>query len=146
MVQLQALYSQRGEAQRRVSRRAVRLDCEAVRDRGFVLAGRRLVDLSVAGAFLETEETDLVLGDEVLLAFRAPRTRLWMDARGIVVRRILGHRRSDRARGVGLSFLPLAAADRAVLEATLAKVPPTLPERPVAMDYAAAVRAIGRHR
>jgi Tfp pilus assembly protein PilZ len=142
MIELAPTYQQRSASQRReASRRAVHLECEAVRDRGFVLAGRRLLDLSSQGAFLESER-DLDLGEEIILSFRAPRTRLWMDARGIVVRRIEGKRRSDRARGVGLQFLPMDAPDRAVLEATLIKVPPTLPSRPIHMDYAKAIQQI----
>lgn len=139
MVELHPTHPQR----RQSCRRAVRLACEAVRDRGFIQVGERLLDLSSTGAFLESE-AQLELGEEIFLAFRAPRTRLWMDARGIVVRRIAGLRRGDRARGVGLSFLPLAPTDRAVLDATLSKVPPTLPTRPDAIDYASAVRSIAR--
>jgi hypothetical protein len=138
MVELRPTHPQRRQA----SRRAVRLPCEAVRDLGFVRVGERLVDLSSTGAFLESDAL-LDLGEEVILSFRAPRTRLWMDARGIVVRRIQGKRLGDRARGVGLRFLPLDAADRAVLDATLSKVPPVLPTRRDAIDYASAVLAIG---
>lgn len=137
MVVLRPTHSQR----RGSSRRAVDLRCQAVRDEGFVLAGERLTDLSSEGAFL-VSDLPLQLGEEILLAFRAPRTRLWIDARGIVVRKVLGKRVGDRGRGVGLSFLPLEAADRAVLDATLAKVPPSLPRRAPSIDYAAAVREI----
>ncbi len=143
MIELAPTYQQRSASMRReASRRAVLLSCEAVRDRGFMLAGRRLLDLSSQGAFLESD-SELDLGEEIYLSFRAPNTRLWMDARGIVVRRIEGKRRGDRARGVGLRFLPLDAPDRAVLEATLSKVPPTLPSRPIEVDYAKAIQEIG---
>jgi Tfp pilus assembly protein PilZ len=139
MVEVRLTHPQR----RTASRRAVDLTCEAVRDRGFVLAGRRILDLSSEGAFLVTH-LPLELGEEVLLAFRAPHTRFWIDARGVVVRKAAGRRRSDRARGVGLRFLPLDEADQAVLAATLRKVPPTLPRRAPTIDYAAAVREIGQ--
>lgn len=139
MVELRPTHPQR----RHASRRAVDLRCEAVRDRGFRLAGDRILDLSAEGAFLVTQ-LSLELGDEVILSFKAPRTRFWIDARGVVVRQIAGKRKSDRARGVGLRFLPIEGAERAVLEATLSKAPPTLPRRPPSIDYAAAVREIGR--
>src|SRR5687768_15070244 len=102
------MFEIRSASDRNVVRRAVSTRCEAVADRGFRLVGRALRDLSTEGAFLETD-LELDLGEEVYLAFQAPRTRLWMDARAHVVRRIAGRRRGDRARGVGLRFDELGA-------------------------------------
>lgn len=128
--------------QRRLTtRRHVDLGCEAVRDLDFRRVGERLLDLSRDGALLRTYR-DLELGEEVLLAFRAPRTRQWIDARGIVVRKVRGVRITDRGEAVGLSFLPLEPVQDAVLTAALTKIPPTLPARRPALDYAGAVRAI----
>lgn len=126
---------------RHAKRRHVNLDCEAVRDLDFRKVGERLLDLSREGAFLRTYR-ELSLGEEVLLAFRAPRTRQWIDARGIVVRKVRGVRTTDRGEGVGLSFLPLEAMDDAILTAALRKVPPTLPARPPAVDYAGKIREL----
>jgi hypothetical protein len=122
-------------------RRHVNLACEAVRDRDFRRVGERLLDLSSEGALLRTYR-ELELGDEVLLAFQAPRTRQWIDARAIVVRKIRGVRKEDRGEGVGLYFLPLERVQEVVLSASLERVPPTLPARPRAIDYASTVRAI----
>lgn len=127
---------------RHEKRRHVDLACEAVSDSDFRRVGERLLDLSKEGALLRTYR-DLELGEEVLLAFKAPRTRQWIDARGIVVRKIRGVRKEDRGEGVGLSFLPLEPLQQAVLDAALERVPPTLPARPRAIDYASAVVAIG---
>jgi hypothetical protein len=127
---------------RHEKRRHVDLACEAVADADFRRVGERLMDLSKEGALLRTYR-ELSLGDEILLAFQAPRTRQWIDARGIVVRKIRGVRKEDRGEGVGLFFLPLEPMHEAVLNAALERVPPTLPARPRAIDYAAAVRAIG---
>lgn len=128
---------------RHAKRRHVDLECEAVRDTDFRRVGERLLDLSREGAFLRTYR-ELSLGEEVLLAFRAPRTRQWIDARGIVVRKVRGVRTTDRGEGVGLSFLPLEPMDDAILTAALRKVPPTLPARPRAVDYATTIAAIAQ--
>ena len=126
---------------RHEKRRHVDMPCEAVRDLDFRRIGERLLDLSRDGALLRTYR-DLSLCEEVLLAFRAPRTRQWIDARAIVVRKVRGVRTTDRGEAVGLSFLPLEPIQDVVLTAALDRVPPTLPARPRAIDYASTVRQI----
>lgn len=124
-----------------VIRRFVGVRCEAVTDDGFRLIGRTIRDLSSTGAFLETD-ADLVFGELVYLAFQAPRTRRWLDACALVARRVSGRRETDRGkRGVGLRFVSMDATDRAILEASLRKMPPPIPERSVRLDYANAVLA-----
>lgn len=126
---------------RKAARRVVSARCEAVAERGFRWIGGTLRDLSAEGAFLETEGP-LELGEEVYVAFQAPRTRLWIDACARVARLVPARRRGDRARGVGLRFESIDAGDRAVLEATLEPLPPPAPARAPRADYAAMVRAI----
>lgn len=127
---------------REVIRRYVGVRCEAVADDGFRLIGRTIRDLSTTGAFLETD-ADLVLGEIVYLAFQAPRTRRWVDACCVVARRVSGRRDTDRGkRGVGLRFVTMDAIDRAILEASLRKMPPPVPERSVRLDYASAVLSV----
>lgn len=129
---------------REVVRRFVGVRCEAVTDRDFRLVGRTLRDLSPSGAFVETE-APLAIGELVYVSFQAPRTRVWMDACAIVARNAHGRRASDRGkRGVGLRFVSIDAADRAVLEAALRRMPPPVPERPARVDYARAVRSVAR--
>jgi hypothetical protein len=125
---------------RKSVRRAVDARCEAVADRGFRWLGRTLRDLSPEGAFLATD-AELELGEEVYLAFQAPRTRLWIDACARVVRRVGGAGEGEE-RGVGLRFEALDPADRAVLEATLERLPPPVPARPPRRDYASALLAL----
>lgn len=127
--------------ERKTMRRAVAVRCEAVADRGFRWLGSALRDLSPEGAFLETD-AEVEVGEEVYVALQAPRTRLWIDVRARVARLVPARRRGDRARGVGLSFEAIEPADRAVLEATLERLPPPVPARSVRADYAAAVLAI----
>lgn len=127
--------------ERKVLRRAVCVACEAVAERGFRLLGGTLRDVSPEGAFLETD-VEVDVGEEVFLAFRAPRTCFWIDAVARVVRRVPGRRTSDRGRGVGLRFEQIDALDRAVLRAALERLPPPVPARPLRKDYAATVLAV----
>lgn len=123
-------------------RRFVGVRCEAVADRDFRLIGRLMRDLSTDGAFVETD-APLVPGDVVYLSFQAPRTRVWMDACAVVARRVEGRRGSDRGRrGVGLRFVSMDAGDRAILAASLQRMPPPVPERNVRADYAGAVLSV----
>ena len=128
--------------QRRVIRRhAVSVPCEAVREHGFRQIGGRILDLSDEGCFVATNTIDLELGEEVFLSFQAPRTRQWMDACGIVTRRSRGLRRDDNPMGLGLA-IDLGAVERAILVATLGRLPPPIPTRRQVPDYASFVMAV----
>ena len=91
----------------------------------------RVDDLSLDGALIETQDLDVAIGDEVFLAFKAPRTRFWMDARARVVRLVRGRRREDRGkRGIGIEFVEMDGVYRAVLRGALQYIPPPAPTRP----------------
>jgi hypothetical protein len=112
-------------------RRAAHVYCETVRNKGFRRIGLRTRDLSLAGALVETEDLDVEIGEEVFLAFKAPRTRFWMDARARVVRLLHGRRREDAGkRAIGLEFVELDGVYRAVLRGALQYLPPPIPRRP----------------
>lgn len=123
-------------------RHAVSTACEGVLERGFTLIGRSLLDVSTEGAFLLTDVDDVEIGEEVFLAFRVPRTRTWMDARSIVVRKSRGLRRDDFGKGVGLRFIEMDGIDRALLSAAIVRLPPPIPTRPRFIDYASFVRDV----
>jgi hypothetical protein len=127
---------------RGTSRHAVSIACEGVRELGFQLVGRKLLDLSAEGAFLASDVEGIALGEEVFLSFRAPRTRHWMDARAIVVRRSRGLRRDDFEKGLGLHFIEMDGIDRALLSAAIVRLPPPIPTRPRFIDYAGFVRDV----
>lgn len=112
-------------------RRAAHVYCETVLNRGFRRIGWKSRDLSLGGALIETEDVDVEVGDEVFLAFKAPRTRFWMDSRARVVRVLHGRRREDAGkRGIGLEFVELDGIYRSVLAGALRFMPPPLPKRP----------------
>lgn len=124
---------------REIRRHAVYLPCEAVRENGFRRIGGRILDLADDGCFVATETIDLDLGEEVFLAFQAPRTQQWVDARGIVVRRSRGLRRDDHPKGLGLELVDMSPVERAILSASLVRLPPPIPTRRQVPDYASFV-------
>lgn len=132
----------RGPQRRAELRRGVSLACEAVAGYGFRLLGRRALDVSPTGMLIETRGAYARIGEEVIVTFQPPRSRLWIDAVAKVARIVKGRRRTDRAQAIGLAFVSMDAADRAILAAKLRGHPPPVPGRQLPVDYAAEVQAI----
>jgi hypothetical protein len=124
--------------QRRVMRRAVRVDCQVVRERDFRLIGSRGVDLSPEGMLVMAQEPVLT-GEPVLVAFRLPRSAWWFDAEATVARVVHGRRPGDLGRCFALSFESLEDDAQAFLNRALRGVPPPLPRRGTRIDYAASI-------
>ena len=118
---------------RRAIRRAHLTSCEAVSVERFRSIGRRIVDLSHRGARLAVDD-DVDVGETVVLTFSAPRGTGVIDAVATVQRR--------EGEFAGLAFVEMDWTDRALLFLELMGVPPPLPDRPPALDYAAAVQRI----
>jgi PilZ domain len=139
--------------QRRSMRRSVRVDCQVVREHDFRLIGQRAVDLSDDGMLVLSDaqatsalvsrrgrRLDVLTGEEVIVSFRAPTTRLWFDCTATVARVIHGRRPGDWGACVGLSFDGMDEVTRAFLRAELRGLPPPMPGREVRVDYAETVR------
>lgn len=107
--------------ERQALRRAVRLECQAVREADFRLLGTRAVDLSPFGMRIlsDADVGDLSLGDEVLVTFRAPASHHWIDVVATVIARFDG--------SIGLHFEEMDEASRSLLARTLRGLPPPLP-------------------
>lgn len=121
---------------RTAARRSVLVDCQVVREDGFVLIGERAIDLSQRGMLLCCDRSASV-GEEVLVTFRVPGTKTWVDTTATVVRVIRGRRTGDRAPAIGLLFHGLSPEDDLLVRKALVPFPPTLPARPRKVDYAA---------
>lgn len=110
------------------SRHHVRLEGEIVRERGFKLLSNRILDLSEAG-MLVAPLAPVQIGEDVVVTFMAPFSRIWIDAEAVVTRLAHGRRRSDRELGVGLMFTSIDQVSRALLRDRLKGLPPPLPSR-----------------
>jgi hypothetical protein len=124
--------------QRRVMRRAVRVDCHVVRERDFRLIGSRAVDLSPEGMLVMAQDPVLT-GEPVFVAFRLPRSSWWFDAEATVARVVPGRRPGDPGRCFALAFDSLEDDAQAFLSRALRGVPPPLPRREQRIDYAASI-------
>ncbi|MFI5297064.1 MAG: PilZ domain-containing protein [Polyangiales bacterium] len=129
---------------RRSDRRAVRMQCELVRERDFRHVGSRVLDLSMHGMLVETDARVLT-GEPVIVSFRAPKSDSWIDAEGIVARVVHGRRGSGDKRALGISLESLDTHSKAALIAGLRRVPPIRSKRGPRVDYAATIRGIGRY-
>jgi len=125
--------------QRRVLRRAVRVDCQIVRERDFKLIGSRAIDLSPLGMLVMGQEPVLT-GEPLFVAFRMPQRNLWFDAIATVARVVHGRRPGDLGRCFGVAFESIEPDVQSFLRCALRNVPPPLPKREPRIDYAATAR------
>jgi hypothetical protein len=126
--------------ERRVRRAAIEVECQIVREADYKVVARRSFDLSTEGALVPSE-SDVAIGEPLLVSFRATGFGILFATTGHVARVVAGRRNGDRARCLGVSFRldPLA---RHLLRGGLRRVPPPLPKRDRRIDYAATVEAI----
>jgi len=130
-------------ADRRTIRRAVRLDCQVVRERDFRLVGRKALDLSTEGILVAAED-DVEPGEPLIVSFRAPWSPHWIDGEGTVARLVHGRRPEDKGRhSIGVRFRPMEDESTSILRQSLLQMPLLpAPRRPTRIDYAATVRRI----
>ena len=125
--------------QRRVIRRAIRVDCQVVRERDFRLIASHGVDVSPTGMLVATDETVLT-GEPLFIVVPTPAHRArWFDAEGTIARVVHGRRPGDRGRCLGLEFDTLDPEAKWLLARALRDVPPPVPRRERRVDYAASV-------
>ena len=75
-------------------------------------------------------ERETLVGDELLVSFRAPgREELWFDAEAVVARVIAGQRSNDNGYSAGLEFTYFEKCARHELLSRLAGFPPPVPKR-----------------
>lgn len=125
--------------QRSALRRAVRVDCQVVREHDFRLLGSRGVDLSPSGMLVMAQEPVLT-GESVIVTFRLPRGFFWFDAEATVTRVVHGRRPGDTGRCFGLEFQTLDPDCKWLLALALRGNAPPVPRRAPRIDYAATVR------
>ncbi|HSO35531.1 MAG TPA: PilZ domain-containing protein [Labilithrix sp.] len=85
-------------------RRFVRIDCQVVREHDFRLVGDLALDLSTKGMLVRGSGVRLLTGEELLVAFRPPRSNVWIDAHATVARVLHGRRPGDAGLSFGIEF------------------------------------------
>ena len=103
------------EPVRCVFRRFVRIDCQVVREHDFRLVGDLALDLSTKGMLVRSCGVRLLTGEELLVAFRPPRSNVWIDTQATVARVIHGRRPGDPGLSFGLEFHGMEKAHEALL-------------------------------
>jgi PilZ domain len=128
-------------SERRTSRRAAVVECQVVREHGFVLLAAQGIDLSAEGMLVPTR-AHAVVGEALIVSFCVPGTRTWVDTTATVARVVHGYRHHDEGRALGLAFAPLDAEESRLVRWALRRFPPTFPARAVRVDYAATAALI----
>lgn len=95
-------------------RRFVRIDCQVVREHDFRLVGDLALDLSTKGMLVRACSRVLT-GEELLVAFRPPRSNRWIDAQATVARVVHGRRPGDLGLAFGIEFSGMADEHQGLL-------------------------------
>lgn len=98
---------------RQSARRSAPISCEVVRDNGFVLLSRTVLDLSDTGmrvafdaeAVAKGIVSKLSIGESLWVSFRADHVGLWFDFEAEVARVSKGRRPHDDCASFGVRFL-----------------------------------------
>ncbi len=127
-------------SQRKSTRRAVRVDCQVIREKDFKLLGQSALNISADGLLLKSRFR-AQKGEALLISFRVPGTNQWIDTEATVAR----FESSDsprKAHTIGVAFESLDSESKRLLRAKISRFPPTLPTRPRRIDYAATAQLI----
>lgn len=110
----------------RVIRRTARISCQVVRLSDFRLIADEILDLSAEG--LRVGPADPVFtGEPVIISFRAPGFRDYIDAEAIVARVVHGRRPGETRRDLGLQLVDLDRHSRRLLASFAKCLPPAPP-------------------
>lgn len=126
--------------ERSTARFGVHLDCKVVRERDFRVIGRGSLDLSLTGILVQATY-DAEVGDEVIVSFQTPQLEEWVDAVGLVTRRLEGRRRGDLGMAIGVTFLSIDDDSLRALARFLERTP-VAPRRSPRLDFAREVQRI----
>lgn len=106
-------------------RHTAHIACQVVRERDFRLIADRIVNLSPNGMLVAPADPVLT-GERLIVSFQSPNGE-WIDTEASVARVAHGRRPGEFRRELGLEFVDLDAWSRAVLTASLRRIPPVPP-------------------
>jgi len=113
---------------RRPSRHPIRLSCEVVRERDFKRISSEILEISESG-LLVRPEARVLMGDELLVTFMAPFSRIYIDAEATVARVVHGRRLTDGGPALGIAFDDLDDVSLALLRRHIEMLPLSTPNR-----------------
>lgn len=108
---------------RRTPRHLLSSRGQAVALDGFRLIGERFLDASAEGVLVACD-TEVGLGEEMVVSFAVPGSPLIVDAEATVVRIVEGFRPEDPGYCAGLRFTRIERRDRLALGVDLRALPP----------------------
>jgi len=114
------------KAQRRSTRRSVRLVCQVVRERDFQLVADRIVNLSATGLVVSPADPALT-GERLIVSFQIPHSGQWVDAEAVVARVVHGRRPGEHTRGLALELENVEEIPQMLLSRALGRCPPAPP-------------------
>lgn len=126
-------------ADRSVARFGVHIACQVVRERDFRTIGRGTLDVSLTGMLVQCTY-DAEIGDEVIVSFKTGADE-YVDAVGLVTRRMEGRRRGDLGMTMGITFTSIDDESLRAL-ARMLELAPVVTKRAPRMDYAREVMRI----
>ncbi len=114
------------QANKRATRRSVRLNCQVVRERDFQLIADRIVNLSETGLVVSPADPALT-GERLIISFQIPHSGHWVDAEATVARVVHGRRPGEHTRGLALEFDSVEEIPKMLLGRALHRCPPAPP-------------------
>jgi hypothetical protein len=114
------------KAQRRSTRRSVRLVCQVVRERDFQLIADRIVNLSETGLVVSPADPALT-GERLIVSFQIPHSGHWVDAEATVARVVHGRRPGEYTRALALELENVEEIPKMLLGRALRRCPPSPP-------------------
>jgi PilZ domain len=107
-------------------RRTAKLDCQVVRLRDFRLVADRIENLSPDGILVGPADP-VMTGEPVIVSFRMPGLKDYIDLEAVVARVVHGRRPGESSRELGLSITQIGGFSRTLLGAYVRSLPPIPP-------------------
>jgi len=107
-------------------RRTARFACQVVRLRDFSLVADLVENVSPEGLLVGPADPVLT-GEELIVSFRLPGIRDYIDAEAVVSRVVHGRRPGESRRALGITFTAISPFSQMLLNAYIRRLPPIPP-------------------
>ena len=107
-------------------RHTAKIECQVVRLKDFRLVADRIENLSSDGLLVGPADP-VMTGEPVIVSFKLPGLRDYIDAEAVVARVVHGRRPGEIRRELGLEFVNISRFSRMLLSAYIRRLPPIPP-------------------